>query len=362
MSETPPRDEPPRDELPRAVAVRNDPLGRLRVSAELQAAAIALLATIAAGSVLIIFAGASPVDVWSRLVSKTFGNEYGLGQVIFRATPLVFTALAVSVPMRAGLVNIGGEGQMVAAALGCAVVAAGLPAGTPMVLALPIALVAAAAFGGAVGAATGALRVYRGAHEVIVAILLNEILGGVVLWLGNAWLFVGDATRTAPVVAGARFPELGITGSSASLSVAVALLAAVAAGWVQTRSVTGYRWRMIGAGPEAALAAGIDVARQRVWAMAAAGALAGLAGAHFVLGNTHAFEYGMGRNVGFMGIAVALLAQGRASAILVSAMLFGALGQGGIEVSDLVPKEMVDVLQAVVVIVTAATLGRRDNR
>lgn len=332
---------------------------RARISLELEAAVIALLATMAAGSVFMIFASASPLEVWRTMLEKTFGNWYGVGQVLFRATPLVFTGLAVAIPLRAGLVNIGGEGQMVAAALGCAVVAAAIPAGTPAVLALPIGLVAAAAAGGAIGAATGALRVYRGAHEVIVAILLNEIIAGVVLWLGNEWLFVGDATRTANVVPGARFPELGIIGSSASYAVVVALLAAAAVGWVQTRSTTGYRWRMIGAGPEAALAAGIDVAKQRIAAMAAAGAMAGLAGAHFVLGHKHAFENGLGRNQGFLGIAVALLAQGRASAILLSAALFGALGQGGIEVSELVPKEIVDVLQAVVVLVAAATLGRR---
>lgn len=348
-----------REELPRAVAVPGGFPGRTRVSRELEAAAIALLATMAAGSLLIIFAGASPLDVWTTLVRKTFGDTYGIGQVIFRATPLVLTGLAVAVPLRAGLVNIGGEGQMIAASLACGVIGAALPAATPAVLALPVALAAAAAAGGAVGAATGALRVYRGAHEVIIAILLNAIIGGVALWLGNEWLFVGDATRTATVVPGARFAELGLTGSSVSYSVVVALLAAGAVGWVQSRSITGYRWRMIGAGPEAALAAGIHVARERVLAMTAAGAMAGLAGAHFVLGHKHAFEDGLGRNQGFLGVAVALLAQGRASAIILSAVIFGALGQGGIEVAELVPKEIVDVLQAVVVLVAAATLGRQ---
>jgi simple sugar transport system permease protein len=266
------------------------------------------------------------------------------------------------VPLRAGLVNIGGEGQMIAGGLACAVIGAALPGGTPAMLALPIVLVAAIAGGGAIGAVTGALRVYRGAHEVIVAILLNAIVAGVALWLGNEWLFVGDATRTATVVPGAQLAELGITGSSVSYSVVVALLAAGAVGWVQTRSIIGYRWRMIGAGPEAALTAGIDVARQRLVAMTVGGALAGLAGAHFVLGHKHAFEEGLGRNQGFIGIAVALLAQGRASAILLSAVVFGALGQGGIEVAELVPKEIVDVLQAVVVLVAAATLGRQRVR
>lgn len=330
-----------------------------RLSRELEAAAVALLVTIAAGSVLIILAAASPLDVWRTLLSRTLGSTYGVGQVIFRATPLVFTGLAVAVPLRAGLVNIGGEGQMIAASLACGVVGAAIPGATPAVIALPIALLAAVTAGGALGAATGALRVHRGAHEVIVAILFNSIIAGVALWLGNEWLFVGDATRTATIVPGARFAELGITGSSASYSIVVALLAAGVVGWVQMRSITGYRWSMIGAGPDAALAAGIAVGRERVLAMTTAGALAGLAGAHFVLGHKHAFEEGLGRNQGFMGIAVALLAQGRAAGIVVSALIFGALGQGGLEVNELVPKEMVDVLQAAVVLVAAATIGRR---
>ncbi len=329
--------------------------------AELRAAAVALLAAMAAGSLLIILAGASPLEVWRTLVARTFGDAYGAGQVVFRATPLVLTGLAVAVPLRAGLFNIGAEGQMIAAAMCCAVVGAALPAATPALLALPVAMAAAAVAGGAVGAATGALRAYRGAHEVIVAILLNAIIAGVALWLGNQWLFVGEATRTASVVEGARFAELGITGSSASSSVVVALVAAAAVGWLQTRSTIGFRWRMIGGGPDAALAAGISVARDRVSAMAAAGALAGLAGAHFVLGHKHAFEEGLGRGVGFLGVAVALLAQGRAAAIVVSAVLFAALSQGGLGVAELVPKELVDVLQAVVVLVAAATLGRTTS-
>ncbi len=325
---------------------------------ELAAAAVALLAATAAGSLLMILAGASPLEVWRTLAARTLGDAYGVGQVIFRATPLVLTGLAVAVPLRAGLFNIGGEGQMIAAALACAVVGAALPAGTPAVVALPVVLAVAMVGGGAVGAATGALRAYRGAHEVIVAILLNAILGGVALWLGNEWLFVGDGTRTATVVEGARFGELGLRGSGASWSVLVALAAAAAVGWLELRSTAGHAWRMIGGGPDAARAAGIDVARGRLTALAAGGALAGLAGAHFVLGHKHAFEEGLGRGQGFLGVAVALLAQGRPAAIVLSALVFGALAQGGLGVAELVPKELVDVLQAVVVLVAAATLGR----
>ncbi len=330
-------------------------MNRPALERELFAGVVACLIAIAAGSVLVMIAGASPLEVWRTMVVQTFGNAYGLGQVIFRAAPLVLTGLAVAVPLRAGLFNIGGEGQMLAAALVCAVAGAALPAGTPIVVALPIALAAAAATGATVGAATGALRAYRGTHEVIVAILLNAIISGIALWLGNEWLFAGESTSSAEVVAGARFPGLGIRGSGASTSIVLAIAIAAACAALIGRTTTGYRWRMVGAGVDAARAGGIDVARAQVSAMAVAGALAGLAGAHFVLGDEYAYQDGLGRGQGFLGVAVALLAGGRASAVVVSALLFGALAHGGLEVLQLVPKEIVDVLQAVVVLVAAAT-------
>lgn len=322
---------------------------------ELVAGVRAFLIALAAGSVLIILAGASPLEVWRTLAVQTFGNAYGLGQTLFRATPLILTGLAVAVPLRAGLFNIGGEGQMVAAALACAVVGAALPVGTPAAVALPIALFVAMATGASLGALTGALRAYRGAHEVIVAILLNAVVGGVALWLGNEWLFTGESTSSAMIVEGARFPALAIRGSGASTSIVMALLAVAGCAWLLSRTLTGFRWRMVGLGVQAARASGIDTARAQVSALAIAGALAGLAGAHFVLGDEHAYQDGIGRGQGFLGIAVALLAGGRPAAVALSAFLFGALAHGGLEILHLVPKELVDVLQAVVVLVAAAS-------
>ncbi|HVV83474.1 MAG TPA: ABC transporter permease [Kofleriaceae bacterium] len=330
--------------------------------AELEAAAVALLVALAVGSLLIIVDRASPWVVWRALFARSLGSTYGLGSVLFRATALALLGLAVAVPRAAGLFNIGGEGQMITGALLCAIVAAAIPAGTPALIALPLALAVAAAAGGAIGAATGALRAYRGAHEVIVGICLNAVITGVALWVGNRWLFVGETTRTAEIVPGARLPGLGLGASNASASLFLALAAVVATSWVLSRTTTGLRWRMVGAGPDAAAASGVDVARARLTAMTAAGALAGLAGAHFVLGYKHAYEEGLGRNQGFLGIAVALLAAGRPAAVGVSALVFGLLAHGGLEVGSLVPKELVDVLQASVVLVAAATAtgwGRR---
>lgn len=327
-----------------------------------RAALVTVLIAMAAGSVLMMIAGASPLAVWSRMLSSTFGDRYNLGQVLFRATPLVFTGLAVAVPLRAGLFNIGAEGQMTAAAVACAVIAALLPPSTPALLAVAAATLTAMAVGATVGAATGAIRVYRGGHEVIVAILLNAIIAGVALWLGNRSLFVGEATRTATIVPGAQLPDLGLARSSASVSALGAIAVAGAMWWVLARTTTGFVWRATGSGLEAARAAGLHVDRARISSMAVAGAMAGLAGAHFVLGHKHAYEDGLGRGVGFVGVAVALLAQGSAVGIVISALLFGALAQGGLGVSELVPREIVDVLQAVIVLVAAASMRRRARR
>ncbi|MEZ4399836.1 MAG: ABC transporter permease [Kofleriaceae bacterium] len=327
-----------------------------------RAALIALLTATAAGSLLMILAGAAPAAVWRALVASALGDGYGVGQVLFRATPLVFTGLAVAVPRRAGLFNIGGEGQLATGALAAAVVAAGLPADVSGWVAVPAALVAAMAGGGMLGAITGALRVCRGTHEVVVAILLNFIVAGVMLWLGNRWLFVGEATRTATIVDGATLPSLGLAGSSASVSVVGAVLAAGVVAWVFARTTVGFTWRAVGTGRAAARAAGLPVRRAQISAMAVGGALAGLAGAHFVLGHKHAFETGLGRGAGFVGVAVALLAQGDALAMIASALVFAILAQGGLGVAATVPKEMFDVLQAVVMLVVAASLGRRARR
>src|SRR5215207_2390181 len=116
-------------------------------------AGIALLVALAAGSLLIILARRSPLDVWGAMVTRIFGDPYAVGQVLFKATPLVFTGLAVSVPLATGLFNIGGYGQMVAGALACAVVGAALPISTPAAVAIPLCLLAAMAAGGALGAA-----------------------------------------------------------------------------------------------------------------------------------------------------------------------------------------------------------------
>src|SRR5262245_17024493 len=141
----------------------------VRTRRELQAAAMALLASMAVGSVLMLIFAKSPGQVWWAMLSRTATEPYVLGQVLYRATGLALTGLAGALALDAGLFNIGAENQAAAGVLGAALIGTALPAATPAVIAIPLCLIVAAAAGGAMGAAIGGLRVQRGANEVITS-------------------------------------------------------------------------------------------------------------------------------------------------------------------------------------------------
>jgi len=331
---------------------------------ELEAALIALLVSVAIGSLLMLIAGVAPGHVWSSMVTRTFGDPYLLGQVLYKATGLALTGLAVALALDAGLFNIGAEGQLTAGVLACAVTGVALPAGTPAVIAIPLCLVAAAAAGGAVGATIGVLRVTRGAHEVITSIMLNAIVAGVALWIGNEWLFRGGTTTGGKIAAGAELPQLGFGGSSVNASLVLAALAVAGVWWLRTRTTWGQAWRAVGQDPAAAQSVGISVGRVRILVMTGSGALAGLAAANFVMGHKHAFEEGLGRGTGLLGISAALLGRMHPIGVAVAALVLGFLSSGGLAVADLVPKELTEMLQGVVVLAVAAAgpwVRRKDG-
>ncbi len=314
---------------------------------------VALLVALLAASLLVIAFDESPARVFALVVAHTLGEPYGAGQALFRATTLVFTGLSVALAHRAGLFNVGAEGQLVAGSFACAALGAALPAGTPAVLALPAVLLAAAAAGGAVGAIPGVLRARFGAHEVITTIMLNFVVSGAVLFVARTWLFAPETIHTRAVVPGATIPALGLGGSAVSWAALLALACALGVTWLLTRSRFGFELRAVGQNPDAARAGGVNVGRMTVIAMAAAGALAGLAGSGTVLGYKHYFEKGLGADAGFTGIAVALLARGNPLAVLPAALLFALLAEGGLAAGARVPREIVDVMLAVIVIVLA---------
>lgn len=323
--------------------------------------AIALLVAMAAGSALILVFGQSPGRVYATLLADTWGSAYGVGQVLFKATPLVFTGLAVAVAFRVGLFNIGAEGQMMVGGLATAIVGTSLPAGTPAPVAIAVALAAGVAVGAYYGAVPGLLRARFGAHEVINTIMLNFVAGAIVVRYGRR-VFLPETTHTAPVIEAARLPELGVEGSALNAAFLLALVAAGALWWFLWRTRVGFGWRAVGENPGAAEAAGIRPGWAMVGAMAMSGGLAGAVGANYVLGYKHYFEEGMSRGAGFMGIAVALLGRNHPAGVVAAALLFGTLSHGGFAINALVPREIVEVLQATIILALVATSAELRRR
>jgi general nucleoside transport system permease protein len=310
--------------------------------------------------------GAAPREMAALLFEGTWGTSYGAGQVLFKATPLLFTGLAVDVALRAGLFNIGAEGQLAVASLTAGIVGSRLPEGAPAIVALPITL-ACAMSAGAVWAAVPALMKGRfGAHEVISTIMMNRIADGFVgLIVGIAAL--QGSVRTADIVHGARMPRLdvlfsGFRGSAASFAIVLAVLATIVVMRAYERTRFGREIGLIGKNPRAMAAERVRVAARLAQAFVLSGAIAGAASLGTVLGYKGYFEEGLGAGAGFGGVAVALLGRGRTIGLVLAALLFGTLQQGGLALNAHVPKELMDVLQAVVIFAVAIADARSRGR
>ena len=323
-------------------------------------AVVALLVAAIVGDILILSFGQNPGTVYRLLLEGTWGNAYGLGQVLYKATTLTFTGLAVAVGLRAGLFNIGAESQLAAGGFLAALVGLVLPSGLPAILTLPVYLVAAAIGGGIVGGVPGALKAKFGAHEVITTIMLNFIVLALLNYLTATHLKVPGSLHTEEIRAGS-LPRLSsfvpaFHGSAANLVIFIAILAAVLTGWYLFRTRRGFELRATGLQPEAAEYGGVDVGG--VWwrALVLSGALAGIGGLNFVLGYKHYYEDAFASGAGFLGVAVAIVGRNHPIGVVLAALVFATISQGGLAVNAVVPKQMVEVLQAVVIIAVAASV------
>jgi ABC-type uncharacterized transport system permease subunit len=321
---------------------------------------VALLIAAIVGDILILSFGQAPRDVYRLLIEGTWGNAYGLGQVLYKATTLTFTGLAVALGLRAGLFNIGAEAQLAAGGFAAAMVGLLIPAGVPVVIAAPVCILAAAAGGGMVGAVPGALKARFGASEVIVTIMLNFVVLALLNWIVATKLHVGESLHTPPINAGA-LPRLSdvapaFHGSAANSTIILAGLVAILVGWYLFRTRAGYDLRAVGLQPDAAEYGGVSVGMVHFRALALGGAVAGIGGVNYVLGYKQYYEEGFASGAGFLGIAVALVGRNHPAGVPIAALLFATISQGGLAVNAIVPKQMVEVLTAVVIIAVAVTV------
>ena len=300
--------------------------------------------------------GESPRELTVELFEGTWGTAYGAGQVLFKATPLLLTGVAVDVALRAGLFNIGAEGQLAVASLAAATVGARLGAGTSAFVALPLVILVAMLAGAAWAFVPALLRARFGAHEVISTIMMNRVADAAI-GLGFGYGLAQPGTvRTPDIVPGARLAKLeafapfaAFKGSAVSVALPLAVAVAVLAWLWLTRTRSGRETTLIGLSPAACAAEKIPVRRRLAQALVASGAIAGLACAPTVLGYKGYFEQGLGSGAGFGGLAVAMLGRGSVVGLVLAALLFGTLQQGGLAINAHVPMEIMDILQGVVI-------------
>ena len=318
--------------------------------------------------IVVLIVGHDPGQVLALLVKGAFGSRIGFSYTLYYATTFVFTGLAVAVAFHGGLFNIGGEGQAMLGGIGTALVALALGDLLPGWIVLPAMVLAAAAFGMAWAAVPTAAQAWRGSHVVITTIMFNFIASALLSYLlVNVLKEPGNMTvESRSFGPGAKLPGvhelLGVFGiewprSPLNLSVLLAIAAAVLVYLLVWRSRPGYMLRAVGFAPEAARYAGIEPKAQIMLSMSISGALAGLVGINEVAG-VHGrllLDYVVG--AGFAGIAVSLIGRNHPVGIVLAALLFGALYQGGAELAFEIPgfsRDMVYTLQGLIVLFSGA--------
>lgn len=298
---------------------------------------------------------------YGGLLQGSIGNPFrDIGPVtetLLRATPLIFAGLAVALGFRAGLFNIGAEGQIYIGALFATAVGIGFT-DLPLLVHLPLA-VAAGFLGGAVwGFIPGILKARAGAHEVITTIMLNYV-SYLIVDLALRQVFLQLPGRDDPIskniLSSATLPRL-LPDERLHWGLIIALLAAVAVWWLLFRSTKGFEFRAVGLNPAAARYAGMNISRTVVLTMMISGGLAGLAGASEILGTNLRLTPNFSPNWGFDAIAIALLGASRPVGVVFSAILFGALRAGAapMQVQTGIPVDLVVVIQGLVILFIAA--------
>jgi simple sugar transport system permease protein len=331
----------------------------------LPAANLALALVLSA--VVVLLVGESPLRALRILAAGAFGDAEAVGYTLYYATNFVFTGLAVAIAFHGGLFNIGAEGQAYVAGLAVGLLCLGAER-WPSALVLPAAVVAAAAGGAAWAFVPGWLQARRGSHVVITTIMFNFIASALMTYLlVNVLIKPGQQSpETREFASSTWLPQLHdvaralgweIGRSPLNLSALYALAAGALVWFYLWHTRWGYELRVLGHSETAAVYGGIPPARTVIVAMALSGALAGLMSLNEVTGVQHRLLLNFTGGAGFVGIAVALMGRNHPAGIGLAAVLFGALYQGGSELSFDMPKltrDMVVVIQGLIILVCGA--------
>ncbi len=329
---------------------------------------INLAVAFAVSGLVVLLVGENPLEAARLMIRGSLGYGEGIAYTLFYATNFIFAGLAVAVAFHCGLFNIGGEGQAYVGGFGVAVICLWLDTVTPWWITFPVAIAFSALFGALWALIPAWLQAKRGSHVVITTIMFNYIAASLM-----GWLLVGMlkpqgsmAPQTRTFEAGAHVPKLDwlfeIFGSSAgvaplNLSFIVALIASLLVWILIWRTRFGYEMRTMGINPTAAIYAGIPPVKTIVITMLISGALAGMLALNPVMGEQTRLELDFVAGAGFVGIAVALMGRSHPVGIVIAAILFGMLYQGGAELAFDMPnisRDMIIVIQGLVILFAGA--------
>lgn len=325
----------------------------------------AVLVALVIGAIIIWSLGANPFTGYGSLLDGAFGGWEALADTALKAMPLLLVGVGICIAFRTGVINIGGEGQIIAGAILSTVVSLAIP-GTPRILLVPLVLVAGALGGAAWGAVPGALKAYLGVNEILSTIMMNIIAAQFLSFLLQDLLIEDGPIKiqqTKRLTENADLPLLP-GGTRLHLGVVVAVLVAVAGYVLLFRSALGMRLRGVGHNPHASRYAGMAVQRSVVQALAFSGACAGVAGAVLVFGSQSHRLIGEGgaaaftQNAGFNGIVAALFGGLHPLTTIPASFLFGGLLNGGISLQRelQVPAALIVALNGIVVVFVVSSL------
>jgi len=331
---------------------------------------VAVGAALAVGAVMLLALGANPLVGYAALFEGAFGSWDALADTAIKATPLLLVGVGICIAFRAGVINIGGEGQIIMGAILSTTVALLIP-DTPRILLVPLVLVAGAIGGGLWGAIPGALKAYAGVSEILATIMMNIIAAQFLSFLLQDLLIAEGEIKiqqTERVDPNSYLPLLP-GGTRLHLGVVIAILVAILGYLLLFRSALGMRLRSVGHNPNASKYAGMAVKRSIVQAMAFSGACAGVAGAILVFGSESHRLIGEGgasaftQSAGFNGIVAALFGALHPLWTIPASFFFGGMLTGGIQLQQelQVPAALIVALNGVVVIFVVSSLKLRKR-
>ncbi|MEZ5298538.1 MAG: ABC transporter permease [Ilumatobacteraceae bacterium] len=331
---------------------------------------VRVVVALAVGAVMLLALGTDPIQGYQALLVGAFGSWDALADTALKSMPLLLVGTGICIAFRAGVVNLGGEGQIIAGALASTSLALAIP-GTPRPVLVPMVIVAGALGGAAWGAIPGALKAYAGVSEILATIMMNIIAAQFMSFLLQDLLAEPQAIRIQQTERLSQNADLPLLpgGTRLHIGVLVAIGVAVLGYYLLFRSALGVRLRAVGHNPHASRYAGMPVQRSVVEAMSISGACAGMAGAILVFGSESHRLIGEGgaiaftQNAGFNGIVAALFGGLHPLATIPAAFLFGGMLTGGIELQRelQVPAALIVALNGVIVIFVVSSLRLRGR-